>query len=145
MEIGRRSSPAGAPAGGSSHGHQGRSAPLPPLPPAPTPFRRGVERPHGTALWRRRTPSLARVWLIEWRGCLARPLAQGLAALGQRGALSVGIEPPAAHTHRVGWRHRPEKAPDELIEGQTHRPRLRLAPGPLGPLFIPEDHALAIV
>jgi len=36
-----------------------------------------------------------------------------------------------------------QPAPQELLEGEAHRPLLRLAPGAFGPLFILEDHLLA--
>jgi hypothetical protein len=97
-----------------------------------------------TAGWLFLSPACALAWRIPPRGARYRLLADLLPAVGQRCALGVGLQAPAAYPHGVARRPMQQPPPDELLEGQAHRPLRRLALRALGPLFIPKDYLLAL-
>jgi hypothetical protein len=95
-----------------------------------------------TILGRRVIPGVALAQPVAWLEGLDRPLAQVLPTLRPCCALRGAIEAPAAYQHGVTRRHMHQPAPQELLQGQAHRPAWRLAPGALGPLGIPQDDLL---
>ncbi len=105
--------------GGSSPGDEGRA--YQPLP---------TDR---TALWRRFSPPLASALPVDRCGRLHQRLAQLLPTQRQLLPLTVGIQTPAAHPHGSGGGHMKPPTPQELLNGQAHRPLCRLALGAFGP------------